>query len=54
LSHGSDFAVVVKQKGSGTCCALIERENVRQEASCFCGRLVPAKVPFLRTLRAQG
>jgi hypothetical protein len=35
LGHGSDRPVLVKQEGPGTCGALIERENVSQEASCF-------------------
>jgi hypothetical protein len=33
LSHGLDRSVLIKQYGSGTGCALIECENVTQEAS---------------------
>src|ERR1022692_2124317 len=49
LVYRSDGAVIVEQEGSGTCGALIERENVAHETSCF-----NAGLPIRRLRRRLG
>src|ERR1700691_750942 len=53
LGHGSDGAAIVKHEGSGTCGALIESENVRQEASCFPRTLTRISVRTKTAMHAE-